>query len=45
MKIEEVKRICDFGTGVMGPGITLAFALAGYQVFNIIRNNKRKIYY
>lgn len=32
MILEEVKRICNLGTGTVGPGITLTFALAGYQV-------------
>lgn len=32
MNGEEIKRICSLGTGTVGPGITLSFALAGYQV-------------
>lgn len=32
MMVEDVKRICNLGTGTVGPGITLTFALAGYQV-------------
>lgn len=32
MKMEEVKTICNLGTGTMGSGIALTFALAGYQV-------------
>lgn len=32
MNVEEVKKICNLGTGTMGPGITLSFALAGYLV-------------
>lgn len=32
MKVENVKRICNLGTGTIGPGITLTFAMAGYHV-------------
>lgn len=32
MNAEDIKRICNLGTGTIGPGITLTFALAGYQV-------------
>jgi len=32
MVLEEIKRICSLGTGRIGPGIALTFALAGYQV-------------
>lgn len=32
MNIGRVKRICCLGTGTIGPGIILSFALAGYQV-------------
>jgi len=28
----EIRRICCIGTGIMGPGIALAFALGGYPV-------------
>lgn len=29
---KKTKKICNLGTGTMGSGIALAFALAGYQV-------------
>ena len=32
MKVKDIKRICNLGTGTIGPGITLTFAMAGYQV-------------
>lgn len=32
MKAEQVNKICSLGTGTVGPGIALAFALAGYEV-------------
>ncbi|AFQ44301.1 3-hydroxyacyl-CoA dehydrogenase family protein [Desulfosporosinus meridiei] len=30
--LADIKRICNLGTGTIGPGIALTFALAGYQV-------------
>ncbi|MDO7788297.1 3-hydroxyacyl-CoA dehydrogenase NAD-binding domain-containing protein [Desulforamulus aquiferis] len=32
MKAKEIKTICNLGTGNMGFGTALMFALAGYQV-------------
>lgn len=39
MNLEKVRRICCLGTGTVGPGIALAFALAGYQVYMYGRSN------
>lgn len=33
MEGEKIKKICNLGTGTMGSGITLAFALGGHQVY------------
>jgi len=35
MNIEEVKKITVLGTGVMGPDISLGFAMAGYEVTGV----------
>ncbi len=32
MNVEKIKRITVLGTGVMGPDISLGFAIAGYDV-------------
>lgn len=32
MQMEDIKNICNLGTGTMGFGTALTFALAGYQV-------------
>lgn len=32
MNLEDIKKICSLGTGTVGPGIALSFALAGYEV-------------
>lgn len=39
-KLEEVKRICNIGTGTISPGIILSFASAGYQVQIYGRSNQ-----
>ncbi len=35
MNVEEVKKITVLGTGVMGPDISLGFAMAGYEVTGV----------
>ncbi|MBC2724706.1 3-hydroxyacyl-CoA dehydrogenase family protein [Desulfosporosinus sp.] len=37
--LEGIKRICNLGTGTIGPGIALTFALAGYHVNMYGRSN------
>lgn len=32
MKLEDIRNICNLGTGTMGYGTALMFAMAGYQV-------------
>ena len=32
MRVEDIKMICNLGTGTMGHATALMFALAGYQV-------------
>ncbi|TEB12986.1 3-hydroxybutyryl-CoA dehydrogenase [Pelotomaculum propionicicum] len=32
MRVEKINNICNLGTGTMGFGITLVFAIAGYEV-------------
>lgn len=32
MKLEDIKNICNLGTGTMGHGTAVAFAMAGYNV-------------
>lgn len=32
MRMEEIKNICNLGTGTMGHGTAIAFAMAGYNV-------------
>ena len=39
MNVEGIRRICNLGTGTVGPGITLTFALAGYEVNMYGRSN------
>ena len=35
MNIEKIKKITVLGTGVMGPDISLGFAMAGYEVTGV----------
>ncbi|EHQ90360.1 3-hydroxyacyl-CoA dehydrogenase family protein [Desulfosporosinus youngiae] len=39
LRVETIKRICNLGTGTIGPSITLTFAMAGYQVFMFGRSD------
>jgi 3-hydroxyacyl-CoA dehydrogenase len=32
MKVADIKTVAVIGTGVVGPDISLAFAMAGYDV-------------
>ena len=35
MNVKDVKKITVLGTGVMGPDISLGFAMAGYEVTGV----------
>ena len=39
LRVETIKRICNLGTGTIGPSITLTFAMAGYQVYMFGRSD------
>lgn len=40
MKVESIKNICNLGTGTMGFGTTVMFAMAGYDVKMYGRSDK-----
>ena len=35
MNVDKIKKITVLGTGVMGPDISLGFAMAGYEVTGV----------
>ncbi|MBW2202823.1 MAG: hypothetical protein JRF52_01675 [Deltaproteobacteria bacterium] len=35
MNVQEIRKVAVIGTGVMGPDISLGFAMAGYEVTGV----------
>lgn len=43
MGVENIKKVCALGTGIMGAGTALNFALAGYDVAMHARSEESKV--